>query len=89
MLGRGLLLFEFEPLFEAEWVLTMGKRRVKESLLHLEKWNLTMRCFHNMLIRMCFHKGAYANKNSMLGLLHLWSGEVFKKAGGCGGYIVV
>ena len=42
-----------------------------------------------MLIRMCFHKGAYANKNSMLGLLHLWSDEVFKKAGGCGGYIVV
>ena len=80
MLGRGLLLFEFESLFEAEWVLTRGKRRVKESLLHLEKWNLTMRCFH---------KGAYANKNSMLGLLHLWSGEVFKKAGGCGGYIVV
>ena len=54
VLGRGLLLFDLESLFEAEWVLTMGKRRVKESLLHLEKWNLTMRCFH---------KGAYANKN--------------------------
>ena len=40
VLGRGLLLFEFELLSEVERVLARGKRRVKENVLFLEKWNV-------------------------------------------------
>ncbi|KAL6345756.1 hypothetical protein AAG906_017501 [Vitis piasezkii] len=39
VLGRGLLLFEFELLSEAERVLARGKRRVKDNVLFLEKWH--------------------------------------------------
>ena len=45
MLGRGLLLFEFELLSEAEQVLARGKRRVKKNILFLEKWNPEVGCF--------------------------------------------
>ncbi|RVW55319.1 hypothetical protein CK203_089056 [Vitis vinifera] len=45
VLGRGLLLFEFELLSEAEQVLARGKRRVKENILFLEKWNPEVGCF--------------------------------------------
>ena len=37
VLGRGLLLFEFELLSEAERVLERGMRRVKDNALFLEK----------------------------------------------------
>ena len=75
MLGRGLLLFEFELLSEAEQVLARGKRRVKENILFLEKWNPEVGCF-------C--KGAITNEAwaRVVGLpLHLWSCEVFKMIG--------
>ena len=45
LLGRGLLLFEFESLSEAKWVLVRGKMRLKENFLHLEKWNPEVGCF--------------------------------------------
>ncbi|RVX14301.1 hypothetical protein CK203_017272 [Vitis vinifera] len=35
----GLLLSEFESLWEAERVLALGRKRVKENFLCLEKWN--------------------------------------------------
>ena len=44
-LGRRLLLFEFESLSEAERVLARGKRRLKENVLHLTRWNPKMGCF--------------------------------------------
>ena len=37
--GKELLLFEFESLSEAERVLARGKRRLKENVLHLTRWN--------------------------------------------------
>ena len=84
MLGRGLLLFEFELLSEAECVLARGKIRVKDNVLFLEKWHPEVGCF-------C--KGANVNEAwvRMVGLsLHLWSREVFKLIGdGCGGFIAV
>lgn len=39
VLGRGLMLFEFEMVQEIEWVLTRGRRRVQDNFLCLEKWN--------------------------------------------------
>ena len=36
-MGRGLLLFEFESLSEAEWVLVVGERRLKENFLHMAR----------------------------------------------------
>ena len=84
MLGRGLLLFEFELLSEAEQVLARGKRRVKKNILFLEKWNPEVGCF-------C--KGAITNEAwaRVVGLpLHLWSCEVFKMIGdGCAGFIAM
>ena len=38
MLGRGLFLFEFESLWEAERVHALGRKRVQENFLCLEKW---------------------------------------------------
>ena len=43
-LGKGLLLFEFESLSEAERVLARGKRRLK-NILHLTRWNPEAGCF--------------------------------------------
>ena len=84
VLGRGLLLFEFELLSEAERVLLRGKRRVKDNVLFLGKWHPEVGCFCN---------GANANEAwvRVVGLpLHLWSREVFKLIGdGCGGLIAV
>ena len=81
-LGRGLLLSEFESLWEAERVLALGRKRVKENFLCLEKWNLEVGCFW---------KDFHINKTwvRVLGLpLHLWSREVFRKIGdGCRGFI--
>ena len=84
VLGRGLMLFEFELLSEAERVLAKGKRRVKDNVLFLEKWYPKVGCFCN---------GANANKDwvRVVGLpLHLWNCEVFKLIGdGCGGFFAV
>ena len=84
VLGRGLLLFEFELLSEAEHVLARGKRRVKDNVIFLEKWHPEVGCFCN---------GANANEAwvRVVGLpLHLWSREVFKLIGdGCSGFIAV
>ena len=84
VLGRGLLLFEFELLSEAKRVLARSKRRVKENVLFLEKWNPEVGCFCN---------GAIANEAwvRVVGLpLHLWSCEVFKLIrDGCGCFIAV
>ena len=84
VLGRGLLLFEFELLSEAERVLLRGKRRVKDNVLFLGKWHPEVGCFCN---------GANANEAwvRVVGLpLHLWSREVFKLIGdGCGGLIAM
>ena len=84
VLGRGLLLFEFGSSFEAKRVLVRGKRRIKEKLLHLERWSPEVGCFY---------KGANANEAwvRVVGLpLHLWNCEVFKKLGdGCGGFMVM
>ena len=44
MLGRGLLLFEFELPSEAERVLARGKRSIKENFLILERWNPKVGC---------------------------------------------
>ncbi|WKA06293.1 hypothetical protein VitviT2T_024196 [Vitis vinifera] len=84
VLGRGLLLFEFELLSEAERVLVRGMRRVKDNALFLEKWHPEVGCFCNKVSA----KEAWVR---VVGLpLHLWSREVFKLIGdGCGGFIVV
>ena len=84
VLGRGLMLFEFQLLSQAERVLAKGKRRVKDNVLFLEKWYPKVGCFCN---------GANANKDwvRVVGLpLHLWNCEVFKLIGdGCGGFFAV
>ena len=84
VLGKGLLLFEFELLSEAERILLRGKRRVKDNVLFLEKWHPEVGCFCN---------GANGNEAwvRVVGLpLHLWSREVFKLIGdGCGGLIAM
>ena len=84
VLGRGLLLFEFELLSEAERVLLRGKRKVKDNVLFLGKWHPEVGCFCN---------GANANEAwvRVVGLpLHLWSREVFKLIGdGYGGLIAM
>ena len=84
VLGRGLLLFEFELLSEAERVLERGMRRVKDNALFLEKWHPEVGCFCNKVSA----KEAWVR---VVGLpLHLWSREVFKLIGdGCGGFIAV
>ncbi|RVW23155.1 hypothetical protein CK203_090220 [Vitis vinifera] len=47
VLGRGLLLFEFELLSETERVLERRMRRVKDNALFLEKWHPEVGCFCN------------------------------------------
>ncbi|RVW22686.1 hypothetical protein CK203_099585 [Vitis vinifera] len=74
VLGRGLMLFEFELLSEVEHVLARGKRRFKNNVL-LKKWYLGVGCF-------CY--GANTNEAwvRVVGLLlHLWSRKVFKLIG--------
>ena len=67
VLGRGLLLFEFELLSEAERVLLRGKRRVKDNELILEKWHPEVGCLGNKVMV----KEAWVR---VVGLpLHLWS----------------
>ena len=44
-LGRRLLLFEFKSLSDAKRVLVRGKRRLKENVLHLTRWNPKVGCF--------------------------------------------
>ncbi|KAJ9685001.1 hypothetical protein PVL29_017147 [Vitis rotundifolia] len=84
VLGRGLMLFEFELLSEAERVLAIGKRRVKDNILFLEKWYSEVGCFCN---------GANTNEAYVRVVgppLHLWSREVFKLIGdSCGGFIAM
>ena len=84
VLGRGIMLFEFEQAQEAERVLARGKRSIKENWLILDKWNPEVGCsFKNSI--------AVETWVRVVGLpLHLWSLEVFKSIGeGCGGFIAV
>ncbi|RVW42036.1 hypothetical protein CK203_093309 [Vitis vinifera] len=74
VLGKGLLLFEFELLSEAERILLRGKRRVKDNVLFLEKWHRGG----------CFCNGANGNEAwvRVVGLpLHLWSREIVGEGG--------
>ena len=84
MLGKGLLLFDFELPSEAERVLARGKRSIKENFIIFDRWNLEVGC-------LC--KDSIANEAwvRVVGLsLHLWSLEVFKRIGdGCGGFVAV
>ena len=84
MLGRGLLLFDFELPSEAERVLAKGLRNIKENFIILDKWNPEVGC-------LC--KDFIANEVwvRVVGLpLHLWSTEVFKRIGDwCGGFVAV
>ena len=84
VLGRRLLLFEFETPSEAEQILARGKRSTKEKFLILDRWNPEVGC-------LC--KDSFANEAwvRVVGLLlHLWSREVFKRIGdGCGGFVAV
>lgn len=84
VLGRGLLLFEFESPSEAERVLARGKRSIKKNFLILDRWNLEVGC----LCKDSFAKEAWVR---VVGLpLHMWSREEFKSIGdGCGGFIAV
>ena len=84
MLGRRLLLFEFELPSEVERVLARDKRSIKENFLILDRWNIEVGC----LCKDSYAKEAWVR---MVGFpLHLWSWEVFKKIGdGCGGFIAV
>ena len=85
VLGKGLLLFDFELPSEAEHVLTRGKKKsIKENFIILDRWNLKVRCF-------C--KDSFANEAWVKVVkfpLHFWSHEVFKRIGdGCGGFVAV
>ena len=74
----------FKSLSEAKRVLVRGKRRLKENVLHLTRWNPKVGCFGQGV-------GIKEAWVRVVGLsLHMWSKEVFKKiAHGCGGFIVV
>ncbi|KAJ9671259.1 hypothetical protein PVL29_027308 [Vitis rotundifolia] len=84
VLGRGILLFDFELSHEAERVLARGKRSIKENCLILDRWNPEVGCSW---------KKSYAEEAwvRVIGLpLHFWSLEVFKRIGdGCGGFVAV
>ena len=84
VLGRGLLLFDFESPSEAERVLARGLRNIKENVIILDRWNLEVGC-------LC--KDSIANEVWVraVGLpLHLWSTEVFKRiSDGCEGFAAV
>ena len=84
VLGRGLLLFDFELPSEAKRVLAKGLRNIKENVIILDRWNPEVGC-------LC--KDSIANEVwvRVVGFpLHLWSTEVFKRIGdGCGGFVAV
>ena len=84
MLGRGLLLFDFELPYEAECVLAIGKRSIKENFIILDRWYPEVGCF-------CKKSNADEAWVRLVGLpLHLWSLEVFKRIGdGCEGFVAV
>ncbi|RVW23507.1 hypothetical protein CK203_090737 [Vitis vinifera] len=82
MLGKGLLLFDFELPGEAERVLARGLRNFKENVIVLERWNPEVGC-------LCKEPIAKEVWVRVIGLpLHLRSMEVFKRIGDeCGGFI--
>ena len=84
VLGRGILMFDFELAQEAERVLARGKRSIKENCLIWDRWNPEVGCS-------CKISNAVEAWVSVVGLpLHFWSLEVFKRIGdGCGGFIAV
>ena len=84
MLGRGLLLFEFESSREAERVLARGARNIKENVIVLNRWNPEVGC-------LCKDSSAKEIWVRVVGLpLHLWSPEIFKRIGdGCGGFVAL
>ena len=84
VLGRGIMMFDFELAQEAERVLARGKRSIKENCLILDIWNPEVGCS-------CKISNAVEAWVRVVGLLlHFWSLEVFKRIGdGCGGFIVV
>ncbi|WJZ80732.1 hypothetical protein VitviT2T_000628 [Vitis vinifera] len=84
MLGRGLLLFEFESSWEAERVLARGARNIKENVIVLNRWNPEVGC-------LCKDSSAKEVWVRVVGLpLHLWSPEIFKRIGdGCGGFVAI
>ena len=84
MLGRGLLLFDFELPYEAERVLAIGKRSIKENFIILDRWYPEVGCF-------CKKSNADEAWVRLVGLpLHLWSLEVFKRIGdGCEGFVAM
>ncbi|KAJ9707678.1 hypothetical protein PVL29_002633 [Vitis rotundifolia] len=84
VLGKGLLLFDFELPYEAEHVLARGKRSIKENFIILDRWNPEVGCF-------CKKSNANEAWVRVVGLpLHLWSFKVFKRIkDGCGGFVAV
>ncbi|RVW73626.1 hypothetical protein CK203_056981 [Vitis vinifera] len=70
VLGRGIILFEFEQAQEAERVLARAKRSFRENWLILDKWNPEVGCsFKNSI--------AVETWVRVVGLpLHLWCLEV-------------
>ena len=83
-LGGPLLLIEFENKEEANKVLLRGHRWFKESILHLDRWDLKVGCSQN-------GERAKSVWVRVVGLpLHFWSQEVFKKIEDCcGGFVAV
>ena len=84
VLGRGLLLFDFDLPYEVERVLARGKISIKENFIILDKWNPEVGCS-------CKKSNADEAWVRVVGLpLHLWSFEVFKRIrDGCGGFVAV
>ena len=85
VLGKGLLLFDFELPHEAKRVLARGKRSIKENFIILDRWNPEVGC-------LCKNSNANEACVRVVGLphLHLWSLEVFKRIGdGCGGFVAM
>ncbi|KAJ9671312.1 hypothetical protein PVL29_025146 [Vitis rotundifolia] len=84
VLGRDILLFDFELSHEAERVLARGKRSIKENCLILDRWNPKVGCS-------CKNSNAVEAWVRVVRLpLHFWSLEVFKRIGdGCGGFVAV
>ncbi|KAJ9674021.1 hypothetical protein PVL29_023525 [Vitis rotundifolia] len=82
--SRGLLLFEFELLYEAERVLARGKRSIKENFIILDTWNPKVGC-------LCKNSNANEAWVRVVGLpFHLWRLEVFKRIeDGYGGFVAV
>ena len=84
VLGRGILMFDFELSHEAECVLARGKRSIKENCLILDRWNPEVGCSYK-------YSNAVEAWVRVVGLpLNFWSLEVFKRIrDGCRGFIAV